>query len=126
MWTYADDGAPIGGAAIQGGPAPVARPRNNEKGSLKVVTVALKPGYLRKNGLPYSDSTVLTEYFDRHQDFGTQWFTVTTVVDDPRYLVSPFVTTTHFKQEATGAKFSPAACETMPPTADREEQFFTR
>jgi len=126
MWEYRDAGAPIGGAAIQGGPAPVVRRPPGEKGSLKVVTVGLKPGYLRKNGLPYSENTVLTEYFDRHEDFGTQWFTVTTVVDDPKYLVSPFVTTTHFKQEPSNAKWNPSACETMPPTANREDQYFRR
>ena len=127
MWQMRDDGAPLGGAAIQGGPAPVPRrPPPTEKGSLKVVTVGLQPGYLRKNGVPYSESTVLTEYFDRHEDFGTQWFTVMTVVDDPKYLVSPFVTTTHFKQERDTSKWSPTACETMPPTADREEVYFRR
>ena len=34
-------------------------------GSLKVVTTHLKPGYLRKNGVPYSANTVLTEYYSR-------------------------------------------------------------
>ena len=34
-------------------------------GSLKVVTTKLRPGYLRKNGVPYSARTVLTECFDR-------------------------------------------------------------
>src|SRR5689334_16392738 len=37
-------------------------------GTLKVVTTALKPGYLRKNGVPYSASTTLTEYFGRVSD----------------------------------------------------------
>ena len=34
-------------------------------GSLKVVTTSLRAGYLRKNGVPYSDETTVTEYFDR-------------------------------------------------------------
>ncbi len=33
-------------------------------GSLKVVTTNLRPGYLRKNGVPYSENAVLTEYWD--------------------------------------------------------------
>jgi len=125
VWQMRDSDAPKGGGALVGGTyvEPPARP---EKGSLKVVTVGLRPGYLRKNGLPYSENTVLTEYFDRHEDFGTQWFTVTTVVDDPKYLVTPFVTTTHFKKEADAAKWNPSACETMAPTTDREEQYFDR
>src|SRR5262245_28393592 len=44
-------------AARGGGPAP--------GGSLKVVTVKMRPGYLRRNGIPYSANAVLTEYFDR-------------------------------------------------------------
>ncbi len=88
------------------------------KGSLKVVTTNLSAGYTRKNGIPYSDRTVLTEYFDRHEDFGSEWFTVMTVVDDPTYYVSPFVTTTHFKREPDGSKWNPQPCETMPPTAN--------
>src|SRR5262249_46284433 len=31
-------------------------------GSLKVVTTNMRAGYLRKNGVPYSDDAVLTEY----------------------------------------------------------------
>src|SRR5215831_18767408 len=60
-----------GRGAAAGGPPPAAR-----GGSLKVVTTHLKEGYLRKNGVPYSDNTVVTEYFDRHNESnGDQWFT---------------------------------------------------
>ena len=41
---------------------PGAEPNKSDgppKGSLKVVTQNLRPGYLRKNGLPYSERTVL-------------------------------------------------------------------
>ena len=56
-------------------------------GSLKVVTTKMKPGYLRKNGVPYSENATVTEYFDRHKESnGDQWLTVTTLVDDPKYL----------------------------------------
>jgi len=80
-------------------------------GSLKVVTTNLRVGYLRKNGVPYSENAVVTEYFDRHAAYGTEWFTVTTIVDDPRYLTQTFITSTHFKREPDGAKWSPAPCE---------------
>jgi hypothetical protein len=115
-WQGRNDGAPIlneetagGGGRGRGAGAP-------QKGSLKVVTTALAAGYFRKNGLPYGDTAALTEYFDRHDDFGSQWFTVLTVLEDPKYLVSPFVTTTHFKREPDGAKWNPQPCETLPPT----------
>src|SRR5262245_5913609 len=33
-------------------------------GSIKSVTTQMRPGYLRKNGVPYSDRAVFTEYWD--------------------------------------------------------------
>jgi hypothetical protein len=88
-------------------------------GGLKVVTTQLSPGYLRKNGVPYSQNAVVTEYFDRHADFGSEWFTVTTVVEDPQYLTQPFITSTHFKKEPDGAKWTPMGCHTDPPRTDK-------
>ena len=46
------------GAARGAAPAPT-------RGSLKVVTTNLRAGYLRKNGVPYSENATVTEYFDR-------------------------------------------------------------
>ncbi len=77
-------------------------------GSLKVVTTRLKEGYLRKNGVPYSENAVVTEYFDRHNEAnGDEWFTVTTIVEDPKYLQQSFITSTHFKKEADASKWYP-------------------
>src|SRR5216684_4526187 len=69
-----------GGAG--GGPGGFAAFGAGAGGGLKVVMTQLSPGYLRKNGVPYSQNTVVTEYFDRHSDFGAEWFTVTTIVED--------------------------------------------
>jgi hypothetical protein len=80
-------------------------------GALKVVTTNLKAGYLRKNGVPYSQDTTMTEYFDRLTAYGTDWLTVFTVVEDPHYLNQPFITSTHFKREPNGSKWMPAPCE---------------
>jgi hypothetical protein len=68
------------------------------------------PGYLRKNGVPYSANAILTEYYDRISDPSGEWLVVTTEVRDPHYLSSPFITSTHFKQEADGSKWMPAPC----------------
>jgi hypothetical protein len=79
--------------------------------SLEVVTTQLRAGYLRKNGPPYSENTVLKEYYDLHKERdGDTWFTVTTVVEDPKYLTEPFVTSTDFKKIPDGAGWSPSAC----------------
>ena len=80
-------------------------------GSLKVVTTNLKAGYLRKNGVPYSEDAVVTEYFDRLSAGGTDWLTVFTVVEDPKYLNQPFITSTHFKRESDASKWMPTPCE---------------
>jgi hypothetical protein len=80
-------------------------------GSLKIVTTHMKAGYLRKNGVPYSENAVVTEYVDRHTEpNGDQWFTVTTIVDDPKYLAEPFITSSHFKKEANNEKWRPSPC----------------
>ncbi|HEY7450713.1 MAG TPA: hypothetical protein VH702_21325 [Vicinamibacterales bacterium] len=93
-----------GGRAGRGGAAP-------RGGSLKVVTTNLRAGYLRKNGVPYSENAVVTEYFDRHAAYGNEWFTVTTIVEDPRYLTQTFITSSHFKREPDGARWNPVPCE---------------
>ena len=81
-------------------------------GSLKVVTTDMKAGYLRKNGVPYSGNAVLTEYYDRtNEPNGDSWLIVTTIVHDPANLYQDFVTSTHFKMEKDGSKWSPSACE---------------
>ena len=85
------------------------------KGSLKAVTQNLRPGYLRKNGLPYSEKTVLTEYYSRISAFGNDYMAVLTVVEDPTYLNGPFITSTHFKREADGSRWSPSPCKTDAP-----------
>jgi hypothetical protein len=80
-------------------------------GSLKIVTTRLKPGYLRKNGVPYSANTTLTEYYDRVSEAGGDAFlVVTTAVDDPMYLDQPYLTSTHFKKQADAAGWNPTPC----------------
>ena len=81
-------------------------------GALKVVTTNLKPGYLRKNGVPYSANTVLTEYFNvlGPEDNGDIWLVVTTVVQDPQYLTGRFFTSSHFKKLPDGSAWRPEAC----------------
>jgi hypothetical protein len=92
-----------------------AAPPSNQRGSLKVTTTNVLPGYLRKNGIPYSDKAVVTEYFDRFTAFGADYLEVVTVVDDPTYLVLPFVVSSQFKREADDSKFKPEPCRVDPP-----------
>jgi hypothetical protein len=90
---------------------PAARGGAAKSGSLKVVTSHLRPGYLRKNGVPYSADAVLTEYWDVSADpNGDQWITLTTTVTDDKYLREPWVTALNFKKERDGAKWDPSPC----------------
>lgn len=89
-----------------GGPPPVPR-----FGNLRVTTTNLSGGWLRRNGAPYSENATMTEYFDRFKaPNGDEWLVVTTIVSDPKYLTQDFVTSTHFKKEPDGSKWSPSAC----------------
>jgi hypothetical protein len=95
------------------GPPPGRGARGPMKaGSLKVVTTHLKPGYLRKNGVPYSANAVLTEYYSRTTETnGDSWLIITTIVEDPMYLQQPFITSTHFKLQPNANGWMPSACE---------------
>ena len=79
--------------------------------SLTVVTRNVRAGYLRRNGVPYSDEAVITEYFDvaPHPGDG-QLLVVTTVVEDPRNLARSFVVSSNFKKERDGSAWKPSPC----------------
>jgi hypothetical protein len=79
-------------------------------GSLEVHTSNLAPGYLRRNGVPYSEKTTVTEYFDVIKEQEADWLIVKTIVTDPTYLFAPFVTSTHFRKQPDAAGWAPSAC----------------
>jgi len=111
-----------GGAGLRGAP-----PRNPDMfrgGSLKVQTTNLRDGYLRTNGVPYSENASLVEYFDvlpPHPN-GDVWLIVSSTLEDPRYLNGPLSLSTHFKKEPDGSKFSPTPCKTDPPAVPRKSR----
>jgi hypothetical protein len=93
-----------GGGGRGGGP---------RAGHLVTTTTGLTEGYLRKNGVPYSEDTVLTEYWDAFDaPNGDRWLVVTSVVHDPNYLQIDWITSLNFKQEPDGANWNPTACST--------------
>ena len=110
-------GAPSGEPSWQGWSAAewmyASAPRGGgpRTGNLKVVTTNLRAGYIRKNGAPYSDKTRVTEYFDVNTaPNGDRWLTVTTKVEDPVYFTRAYLTSSDFKQLATGDGWSPSPC----------------
>ena len=105
-----------GGQGLRGAPPPRGRASINSGGNIKVVTTGFREGYLRKNGVPYSESATITEYMHRlpaHPN-GDVYMNVMTIIEDPRYLTQPFYTSTHFKLEPDASKFAPTPCATAP------------
>jgi len=85
--------------------------RGATDGSLHVTTTNLKAGFLRKNGVPYSENATLNEYYELiAQPDGTPLLVVTIATTDPQYLRQPFVITSHFKKEPGDAKWNPTPC----------------
>jgi len=85
--------------------------RGATDGSMKVTTTNLKTGFLRKNGVPYSENTSVTEYYEVvAQPDGSPLLMVTISTTDPEYLRTPFVISSQFKKEPNEAKWKPSAC----------------
>ena len=81
------------------------------RGSLKVVTTNLRPGYVRRNGAPYSKEAKVTEYFDVNTlPNGDGWLTVTTKVEDPVYFTRPYLTSSDFKKLPNATGWTPTPC----------------
>jgi len=114
LFHFGDWKAPGGPPTIQGDSMAEwqqAGGRGATDGSLTVTTTNLKAGFLRKNGVPYSEKTSLTEYYELvTQPDGSPLMVVTIMTTDPTYLRQPFVITSHFKKEPSEAKWKPTPC----------------
>jgi hypothetical protein len=87
-----------------------AQPAPARSGTLKVVTTRMRPGYLRKNGVPYSDKAVVTEYYNRFSGPGGEYLNVLSIVEDPQYLTGPYARSMQFRREPDGSKWKPEPC----------------
>jgi hypothetical protein len=88
-----------------------------EGGSLVVRTAQLTGGYLRPNGVPFSERATVKEFFNTFTlpgDAGA-WLVVTTVVADPEYLTTELVMSTQFKKETSRGAWDPQPCDIAPP-----------
>jgi hypothetical protein len=90
---------------------PLGGPRPGGGGALRVITTHMKPGYLRKNGAPYSAGAVLTEYLDRVEFEGMSYLILTSIVEDPQYLNDTFITSEQFRLEPDNSKWRPKPCK---------------
>jgi hypothetical protein len=78
---------------------------------LRITTTDLLPGYLRKNGVPYSENASLVEYVDLFREpNGAALIVWTAVVDDPVNLETPYIVSSQFKRQPDGSAWDPTPC----------------
>jgi hypothetical protein len=75
-----------------------------------VVTTNTTGGFLLSSRNTYTENAVITEYFMSHQDFGADYLTVMTSIEDGG---QPRVVSSTFKKEPNGSKFKPTGCEVV-------------
>ena len=118
LFHFGDWKAPVGPVTWQGDSVArwtarrtQAAPSTPQARSLQVSTTNMRPGYLRKNGVPYSAKATLTEFYDVFREpEGDVWMIVTTVVDDPEYLENPLILTSQFRKQADASGWDPTPC----------------
>ena len=115
LFRFGNVAAPAGARSWQGQTSAqwiVRGGRGQRFGTLKTVTTNLRPGYLRKNGVPYSERAVFTEFWDAHAlPNGDRLLVNTNVVEDPVFLQQPFQNAIHYKLERDTGKWDPTPCD---------------
>jgi len=87
-----------------------------DAGDLRVMTTKLRAGYLRKNGVPYSENASMEEYFDAFTEpNGDAWLIIDTIVTDPTYLTQPYVNSVAFKKQRDASGWDPTPCRADQP-----------
>ena len=80
-------------------------------GAVKVLTTQMRPGYLRRNGVPYSAKAAMTEYFQRLDvPGGDSYLLVIAEIVDAEYLATPYWTSTQFKRQTDATGWTPTPC----------------
>ena len=93
-----------GGGASTG---PAARPG----ASMRVSTSRMRPGYYRRNGVPYGANATMTEWFTTiTEPDGNTYLLVTKILEDAQYLNAPYVRTVQFKKESGTTGWNPTPC----------------
>lgn len=103
-------------AAWEGIPAAELRTRTassgeDVRGGMRAITTHMRAGYLRKNGVPYSENARVEEHFDRFTEpNGDDWLVVDSIVTDPAYLSGPYITSVAFKKIPDRQGWDPTPC----------------
>ena len=69
----------------------------------------MRPGYILKNGVPYSANPLLTEYVVLLEGGSARYLVVTTMLED-HHLMQPFVRSSQFRKLRDGQGWNPTPC----------------
>lgn len=79
--------------------------------SLRVETTNMRPGYYRRNGVPYGAKAHMTEWFTTvSEPDGNTYLVVTKILEDPQYMNGPYVRTVQFKKQPDATGWNPTPC----------------
>ena len=103
-----------GGAAASGGTA--TRPGS----SMRAVTTRMRPGYYRRNGVPYGANATLTEWFTTiTEPDGNTYLLVMNILEDSQYMTGPYVRTVQFRKQMDTSGWNPTPCVSGPAYSSR-------
>jgi hypothetical protein len=78
---------------------------------MRATTTRMRPGYYRRNGVPYGANATMTEWFTTiTEPDGNTYLLVTKILEDAQYLNGPYVRTVQFKKESGTAGWNPTPC----------------
>jgi hypothetical protein len=100
------------GGRGRGAAAPVSGGTALRPGSsMRVVTTRMRPGYYRRNGVPYGAKATLTEWFTTiTEPDGNTYLLVTNILEDAQYMNGPYVRTVQFKKQTDTSGWNPTPC----------------
>ena len=100
-----------GGRGRRGGGAGASGAATRPGSSMRVTTTRMRPGYYRRNGVPYGANATMTEWFTTlTEPDGNTYLLVTKILEDPQYLSGPYVRSVQFKKENGTAGWNPTPC----------------
>jgi hypothetical protein len=71
----------------------------------------MRPGYYRRNGVPYGANARMTEWFTTvAEPDGNSYLLVTKILEDPQYMNGPYVRTVQFKKQPDANGWNPTPC----------------
>jgi hypothetical protein len=101
---------PAGGRGRGRGGAATANP-SRPGTSLRVETTHMRPGYYRRNGVPYGANARMTEWFTTvDEPDGNTYLLVTKILEDPQYMNGPYLRTVQFKKQPDANGWNPTPC----------------